>query len=1012
LHIDVQTWMPGVLEGLVSHTLFSLASQASRVFRLGHAKDINSRVRNSITSAGLESVVGSGPLAEGAGEELRSFLSSAEAEVVVRQIYSFRLTDSKNGGLESIRSEFSKLLQGRVRGVEDRFARLLFKVILDASDEALKSAVVNGSIEALDVRHTIKHRMLLDELSAIKNNLELLSSKPNIQEILDFENKYRGQVALRHDSISPPHLDRQKKFPIDSLYVAPNLVPYTGSVRQYTFRHQEHIKTEHLLSTIHRSVLLGDPGAGKSTFALKLCHDLSTSGTFAGRKVTPILVVLRDYGAQKKEQHCSIIQFIETRSAAWYQVPAPPQSFEYLLLNGRAVIIFDGLDELLETSYRREIGDDIETFSNLYPSTPVIVTSRVVGYEQAPLDPKKFESYRLTDFDEDQVKEYSLKWFNTDDGLTRDSRVKRAQAFLKESRSVPDLRSNPLMLALMCNIYLGEDFIPTNRPDVYKKCALMLFDRWDRSRQIHTGWGFENQLSPIMAHIAHWLYSNPSQQGGVTEQQLVQECAKYLHHRSYEHIEEAEKAGTDFIEFCRGRAWVFSDTGTKPDGTSLYQFTHRTFLEYFTAHYLFRTNPKPTELLGVLQPRIAKREWDVVAQLAFHISSREVERGGDELLLGLLAAASSKPQGRLNFLTFAGRCMEFVSCSPKVSRAVTEATLAEYFSFCSKIQKSGKLLRRTQAEPESEDVVGNLLHTGADNRKTVAETIERLLCQHINGTDQSTAALAAETAVMLPALLHRRSDVTQDGDDLSEYWYPVWSRLVDSTLRRLEEIFRTHLFVARAAHFRRLITTTQLVDWHGPKPVLKDTPSSVTLSFWTAIGQPSLYHVIFAPFSSEVAKWAEQDNHALEEIGTALLRSHTPWSSRPDFVEHFMEWTSGDGRAHYYGATFSQKPPSTPPQLTTNAIFGAFVLAAAAMEALERTKQGARPLKRLSTRETRLGLLQPLQRTLLARVVPTDASQIVDEMTAAGFTHEQSDFAVRWATDKLNLIRHHGKRTE
>ena len=114
--------------------------------------------------------------------------------------------------------------------------------------------------------------MLLDELAAIKNNLELLSSKPNIPEILDFEKRYRDQVAIRHDSISPPHLDRQKKFPIDSLYVAPNLARYAGSVRQWTFRHQELVKTDQLLSTIHRSVLLGDPGAGKSTFALKLCQ--------------------------------------------------------------------------------------------------------------------------------------------------------------------------------------------------------------------------------------------------------------------------------------------------------------------------------------------------------------------------------------------------------------------------------------------------------------------------------------------------------------------------------------------------------------------------------------------------------------------------------------------------------------------------------------------------------------------------------------------------------------------
>jgi len=466
-----------VVESLVASGLYSLLGQ---VFRIGSQRlkqDVDARVRESIFKADLAGLVGVGPLAEGSAEELRSFLSSPEAEIVVRQIYSFRLTESKNGGLESIRQEFSHILRARVLGTDDPFGRALFRVILSACDAALAAAVEKGSVAALDAKQIFRHRLLQDQLSGIERNLELLSSKPNIPEILDFERRYREQVAVRHDSIQPPHLDRQKKYPIDSLYVAPHLTRYLRDDPQWRLRQHHAINTEELLGRIHRAVLLGNPGAGKSTFALKLCHDLSTSGTLAGRRITPILVVLRDYGVQKKERNCSILQFIEVRSTAWYQVSPPPKAFEYLLLNGHAVVIFDGLDELLETSYRREIGDDIEAFANLYPSTPMIATSRVVGYEQAPLDPRKFDSYRLADFDDDQVKEYAVKWFRTDETATLDEQAKRAETFLNESQSVPDLRSNPLMLSLMCNIYLGEDFIPTNRPDVYKKCALMLFDR-------------------------------------------------------------------------------------------------------------------------------------------------------------------------------------------------------------------------------------------------------------------------------------------------------------------------------------------------------------------------------------------------------------------------------------------------------------------------------------------------------------------------------------------------------
>lgn len=897
-------------------------------------------------------------------------------------------------------------MQGRVRSSDDKLARALFRVILSICDQALQAAVEKGSLVALEARTAARHRMLLDEIAAVANNLELLSGKPNIPEILEFERRYRSQVSARHDSISPPHLDRQKKFPIDSLYVAPHLTRYLPRSERWSPPAHELIKTQQLLSIIHRAVILGSPGAGKSTFALKLCHDLSTNGRFASREVTPILVILRDYGAQKKEHNYSILQFIRARSTAWYQVEPPVKAFEYLFLNGRAVVIFDGLDELLETSYRREIGDDIETFSNLYPSTPVLVTSRVVGYEQAPLDPRKFESYRLADFVEQQVKEYSSKWFSTDDGSTQQQQAKRAQAFVNESRSVPDLRSNPLMLALMCNIYLGEDFIPTNRPEVYKKCALMLFERWDRSRRIHTNYGFENQLSPIMTHIAHWLYAKPTLQSGVTEGQLVKECAAYLHPRRYEHPEEAEKAASDFIEFCRGRAWVFSDAGTTPEGDRLYQFTHRTFLEYFTALYLFRTNPRPVDLLGVLRPRIAKREWDVVAQLAFHIASRETEGGGDELLSGLLEAAASKPSEQTNLLTFVGRCMEFVSCSPKVSRKVAEATLASYLSWSSAIVKSGKLLEnRPTLFAEGDDLIGNLLHTGLDSRNTVTETLEGGLREYIIGTDEVRAGLAAEIAVTLPIFVHRRRlDVDTPSPELLDHWRPAFNRVLTSCHDRVQALLMKYPFIARAAKAVGLITLTQFAQWHGPKAILKETASGTQSGAWTAIGQAFLYHLIQAPYSHSMAEMAVRDVPELEEIGTILLRNRIPWSSRPDFALFFIDWV-------YAGPRRSDvQPPSQMPSISSAALFGGFLLAATAVEASERTKQAVTLLKRLSQTEPHFGLLKPLQKTLLGRISPQDLGTIKGEVSAAALTDEQANFVIQWATRKVNFIRHHGKR--
>lgn len=99
---------------------------------------------------------------------------------------------------------------------------------------------------------------------------------------------------------------------------------------------------------------------------------------------------------------------------------------------------------LTDTSLRRKVVEFVESFVYRYPSVPVIVTSRRVGYNEAPLDESLFSAVTLADLSESQVATYAEKWFSLDQSIERKRRTELAASFVRESRFVDDLRKNPL----------------------------------------------------------------------------------------------------------------------------------------------------------------------------------------------------------------------------------------------------------------------------------------------------------------------------------------------------------------------------------------------------------------------------------------------------------------------------------------------------------------------------------------------------------------------------------------
>jgi hypothetical protein len=598
-------------------------------------------------------------------ERLAGILQGDEVQAALQELLAARLTDAPETDAASARQalvltlgadalEVAEALAGYY---DDQICALVAR--LEADDPPLLAQIRS---EAFSAR-------MINVLNAIERHTAALSARPARRTESSFLASYRRHAIDQHGKLEPPDFDRRRRVPIKDIYVPTGITEDLSTERVLVARPADEpsLTLYDLADRLDRTVLLGEPGGGKTTAANVLMHHFALDAV--GR--VPFLVTLRDYAAQDPPER-SVAGHVERTLETFYQCPAPAGLVNLLLLTGRALVIFDGLDELLETSRRADVTTRVEHFCTEYPLAPVLVTSRVVGYDQARLNDHEFTCYRLGVFGDEQVAEYARKWFAQDPGASADE----AQAFLAESENIPDLRSNPLLLSLMCILYRGEGSLPRDRAGVYAQCANLLFHRWDARRHIHQELRAGHLLEPALRHIAWWLFTRDEARAAVTEDQLIAETTSFLYGRGFESEEAAREAAREFVEFCCGRMWVFSDAGTTAVGQKLYAFTHRTFLEYFAAAELAYRSDTPERLARTLAPHVARGEWEVVGELAVQIKDGTSSAGARRVYEELLGERRRRtPNGRSGILQFLARTLRSVDPPPETVRALTREIL-------------------------------------------------------------------------------------------------------------------------------------------------------------------------------------------------------------------------------------------------------------------------------------------------------------------------------------------------
>lgn len=372
-----------------------------------------------------------------------------------------------------------------------------------------------------------------------------------------------------------------------------------------------------------RVVLLGDPGAGKSTAIQHAMHEWAKGALSDRHGVVPLRVVLRHYSRGSKDG------FVNHMQASFLQETSAPKEatavIRYLLTVGRAAVLFDGLDEILDADTREQVVTQIKKFVNAFPSAIAVVSSREVGYDDVFIE--DFRSpYSLMPFDEDDSYRYVDRFISLQgDG----SHEFTARSFMDETRELVELRRNPLMLGVLCTLYTQGRQLPINREELYRKCSEMLFEAWDKKKNTVVPLINQRAAAEVTRILALRVFQSGKEE--FTQQWLEGLLAEYYRNRVSESLVEAERFATDCFDVWKGRAWLLAYVGTER-GRDTYRFAHRSFLEYFAAQRLVFENRSMNSLAEALAPYVAARTGVQFSLLCLEIAGGKFDGESDSLM--------------------------------------------------------------------------------------------------------------------------------------------------------------------------------------------------------------------------------------------------------------------------------------------------------------------------------------------------------------------------------------------
>jgi formylglycine-generating enzyme required for sulfatase activity/energy-coupling factor transporter ATP-binding protein EcfA2 len=429
-----------------------------------------------------------------------------------------------------------------------------------------------------------------------------------------------------------------------------------------------------------RVVVLGDPGSGKSTLLKYLTLRLAAEKDAP----LPILLPLNAYARLLKHEDLNLQRFLARYFAGLAQEIASLQPlFDVALEKGQVVVLLDGLDEV--QTNRSRLVHKVEAFAAEVIATgnKIAVTSRIVGYKDAPLDAKSWSLYTLIDFDREAIEQFARRWCLAFEkstlGDTPEAHAnaeKERRELLKAIENNPGVRrlaSNPLLLTILALIKRQGVALPSHRVELYELYLETLVRAWNKARALdREQFGPDlnsNEILAALGPLAIWLREENPSAGVVPLDSLLSELTRYYMGEEWRLARgPAREKAQGFVESVRRYSNLLVERGPNQ-----YGFLHLTFEEMLAAYGLYQKGQLDLqESLMLIQSHLTDPAWRETILLAvgvWGLANRQPRVAGRvvEAMLGMDCPPGQVGQN----LLIAGASLEDIG-EEGLSRVVAE----------------------------------------------------------------------------------------------------------------------------------------------------------------------------------------------------------------------------------------------------------------------------------------------------------------------------------------------------